>query len=186
MLCGCDALWLCDVVGCPVFCDVVNWQMMCCDLRTAHDSKTFEMSTPMRGEALPCKTQQDYGEPRSQYYDSVVQSTTPYYHELQSTKRYYEVLPPTTLRNFTNYDICQQVTRKVLRKNTHIHKAAPHSSKSPLLSVIGVPVCATLASWQVSSMFQSKSEWSLQMDQIPAVPTGLAVGTNPPSLPTGG
>ena len=69
---------------------------------------------------------------------------------------------------------------------THTHKTAPHSSKSPLLSVIGVPVCATLACWQVSSMFQSKSEWSLQMDQIPAVPTGLAVGTNPPSLPTGG
>ena len=57
-------------------------------------------------------------------------------------------------------------------KHTHIHKAAPHSSKSPLLSVIGVPVCATLACWQVSSMFQSKSEWSLQMDQIPANPKG--------------
>ena len=52
----------------------------------------------------------------------------------------------------------------------HTHKTAPHSSKSPLLSVIGVPVCATLACWQVSSMFQSKSEWSLQMDQIPANP----------------
>ena len=54
----------------------------------------------------------------------------------------------------------------------HTHKTAPHSSKSPLLSVIGVPVCATLACWQVSSMFQSKSEWSLQMDQIPANPKG--------------
>ena len=56
--------------------------------------------------------------------------------------------------------------------HTHTHKTAPHSSKSPLLSLIGVPVCATLACWQVSSMFQSKSEWSLQMDQIPANPKG--------------
>ena len=58
------------------------------------------------------------------------------------------------------------------QSNSPVSYGFPHSSKSPLLSVIGVPVCATLACWQVSSMFQSKSEWSLQMDQIPANPKG--------------
>ena len=48
----------------------------------------------------------------------------------------------------------------------------PSAAKALFCSVIGVPVCATLACWQVSSMFQSKSVWSLQMDQIPANPKG--------------
>ena len=38
----------------------------------------------------------------------------------------------------------------------------PSAAKALFCSVIGVPVCATLACWQVSSMFQSKSVWSLQ------------------------
>ena len=81
--------------------------------------------------------------------------------------------------------ICQQVTRKVLRKR-HIHEQHPSAAKASFCSVIGVPVCATLACWQVMLKSREiKSEWSLQMDQIPAVPTGLEVGTNPPSLPTG-
>ena len=79
---------------------------------------------------------------------------------------------------------CQQVTRKVLRIKTH-HKQHPSAAKASFCSVIGVPVCAALACWQVMSRSKESKVWSLQMDQIPAVPTGPAVGTNPPSLPTG-
>ena len=62
----------------------------------------------------------------------------------------------------------------------------PSAAKASFCSVIRVPVCATLACWQVMSISREiKSVWSLQMDQIPAVPTRLEVGTNPPSLPTG-
>ena len=38
----------------------------------------------------------NYGEPMSQYYDSVLQSTTPHYKVLQNTTRYYKVLLRTT------------------------------------------------------------------------------------------
>ena len=48
-------------------------------------SKTLEMSTPKRGATLECKPQQDYGKPMSQYYNSVLRSTTP---ALQSTATY--------------------------------------------------------------------------------------------------
>ncbi len=115
MLCGCDAMWLCDVVGCEVmwcdamqFCDVVKWQMMCCELGRAHSSKTHEMPIPMRSETLWCKRQQDYGEPKSQYYDSAVQSITQYYHVLQRTTRTttYKVLHATT----TYYHVLQNTT----------------------------------------------------------------------------
>ena len=41
------------------------------------------------------------------------------------------VWPPPNNSHHKDYSKCQQVTRKVLRKNTH--KTAPHSSKSPLL-----------------------------------------------------
>ena len=67
---------------------------------------------------------------------------------------------------------CQQVTRRVLRKR-HIHEQRPSAAKASFCSVIGVPVCATLACWQVMLKSREiKSEWSLQMDQIPANPKG--------------
>ena len=49
-----------------------------------------------------------------------------------------------------------------------------------------MPVCATLACWlaKPNPDKSGKIVWSHQMDQIPAAPTGLAVGTNPPSLPS--
>ena len=56
-------------------------------------------------------------------------------------------------------------------KHTHTQDSTPQQQK-PSFVCDRVPVCATLACWQVSSMFQSKSEWSLQMDQIPANPKG--------------
>ena len=60
----CVAMWMCDVV---------NWEMMCCELRRAHDSETIERSIPMCGETLRCKPLWDYRDFISQYYDSVLQ-----------------------------------------------------------------------------------------------------------------
>ena len=60
--------------------DVVNWEMMCSEPPRAHDSKTFERSIPMHGGTLGCKKQKSYGELMSQYYDYVLQSTTPSYN----------------------------------------------------------------------------------------------------------
>ena len=54
--------------------------MMCCELRSPCHSKTRETSIPMRGAALGCKTQEDYGEPMSQNYGSVLQRLTTYYN----------------------------------------------------------------------------------------------------------
>ena len=73
MLCGCDAMCLCDVVGCEVMlcgakwsCAVVNWKMMCSAV--------------------------NYGTPMSQYYNSVLQSTKKVLYT-----RYYKVLQSTTV-----------------------------------------------------------------------------------------
>ena len=66
----------------------------------AHDSNALETSIPTRGETLGCKTQQDNGEPMSQYYDSALQSTTPYY----STTMYYKVLLHAS-------KLCQRTTK---------------------------------------------------------------------------
>ena len=53
---------------------------MCCELRSPCHSKTRETSIPMHGAALGCKTQEDYGEPMSQNYGSVLQRLTTYYN----------------------------------------------------------------------------------------------------------
>ena len=65
----CDAMWLCDVV---------NWEMMCCGPRRAHDSKALERSISKHGETMGCKTPEDYKELMSQYYDFVLQRFTKY------------------------------------------------------------------------------------------------------------
>ena len=83
MLCGCDAMCLCDVVGCEVMlcdakwlCAAVNWKMMCCKLRIAY-------VTVLRLRTTKCKS-----------------CTTPYYSRttpvLQTTARHYKVLLGTT------------------------------------------------------------------------------------------
>ena len=73
MLCGCDVKWSvvrsCDGMR---LCDVMNWEMMCCELRRAHDSKTLETSIPMRGETLgpgDAKRSKTNGELMSHSYD---------------------------------------------------------------------------------------------------------------------
>ena len=76
---SCGWLW-----GHVMRCHVVVW---CCELgddvlwtlRREHDSKTLQRSIPLRGETLGCKTHKNFGERMSQYYGSVLQSTTPYY-----------------------------------------------------------------------------------------------------------
>lgn len=86
--------WLWGHVGDAVVC-VVKWQMRC-ELRRTHNSKTLETSVPMRSETLWCKRRQDYGEPVSQYYDSVVQSITQYYYLFTPTYyKEYNVLQRT-------------------------------------------------------------------------------------------
>ena len=82
----------CQVMRCDVMrlCDVVNWEMMCCEWRGPCHSKTADTSTPMRSATLGCKTQLDYEEPMPQYYDSILQSTSPYY-------KYYKVLLQKTI-----------------------------------------------------------------------------------------
>ena len=66
----------------------------------------------------------------------------------------------------------------------------PSSRSSSTFSFcVWVPVCATLACWQVSSETRSVLGQSkmvpVRWTKYPAVPTGLAVGTNPPGLPSG-
>ena len=58
MWCGCDAMWLCDVVGSEVMwcdamwlCDVVNWEM-CCELRRA-DVTAKRLRRPFRCAMWP-------------------------------------------------------------------------------------------------------------------------------------
>ena len=81
---SCDAMLLCDVV---------DWQMMCCELQRAQDSKNLETSFPVRGGTLQCNTQKDF-------YESVIKNAPPYYHVLQCTtvilQIYYKVLLRTT------------------------------------------------------------------------------------------
>ena len=55
-----------------------------CTTESPCHSKTLEMSVPMWGATLGCEKQDHNGEPMSQYYGSVLQSTTMNY-ELQST-----------------------------------------------------------------------------------------------------
>ena len=66
----------------------------------------------------------------------------------------------------------------------------PSSRSSSTFSFcVWVPVCATLACWQVSNETRSVLGQSkmvpVRWTKYPAVPTGLAVGTNPPGLPSG-
>ncbi len=99
---------LCDVVSCHVvscrvtvmWCDAMGWNDMGCYVMgwdvvvwcielgdgvlwttgSPCHSKTRETSIPMRGATLGCKTQEDYGQPMSQNYDSVLQRTSTYYN----------------------------------------------------------------------------------------------------------
>ena len=66
----------------------------------------------------------------------------------------------------------------------------PSSRSSSTFSFcVWVPVCATLACWQVSnetrSVLGQTKMVPVRWTKYPAVPTGLAVGTNPPGLPSG-
>ena len=70
---GCEGMW-CDAMW---LCDVVNWEMMCCELRRTHDSKTIERPIPMHRETLGCKTQK--------------QTTEGSCHCLKNIIRYYSV-----------------------------------------------------------------------------------------------
>ena len=72
---SCDAMWLCDVL---------DWQMTCCELRRAHDRKTLERSIPMRGETLGCKKQKTTE-------SSCHSTTTPYYKGLLRTRINYDI-----------------------------------------------------------------------------------------------
>ena len=63
----------------------------------------------------------------------------------------------------------------------------PSSRSSSTFSFcVWVPVCATLACWQVSnetrSVLGQTKMVPVRWTKYPAVPTGLAVGTNPPGL----
>ena len=64
--------------------------------------------------------------------------------------------------------------------------STPQQHKHPFVLWVAMPVCETLACWlaKPNPDKSGKIVWSHQMDQIPAAPTGLAVGTNPPSLPS--
>ena len=64
--------------------------------------------------------------------------------------------------------------------------STPQQHKHPFVLWVAMPACATLACWlaKPNPDKSGKIVWSHQMDQIPAAPTGLAVGTNPPSLPS--
>ena len=114
-LVSCRVMWRdvvsCHVVSCRVmWCDMMQWDGMLFDVMwwelcdVLNDdvlwttegrchSKTCETSIPMRGATLGCKTQEDYGEPMSQNYDSVLQRTTTYYNSLL---RYCSVLQSIT------------------------------------------------------------------------------------------
>ena len=48
-----------------------------CTTESPRHSKILEMSVPMRGATLGCEKQDHNGGPMSQYYGSVLQSTTP-------------------------------------------------------------------------------------------------------------
>ena len=66
----------------------------------------------------------------------------------------------------------------------------PSSRSSSTFSFcVWVPVCATLACWQVSnetrSVLGQTKMVPVRWTKYPAVPTGLAVGTNPPGLLSG-
>ena len=66
----------------------------------------------------------------------------------------------------------------------------PSSRSSSTFSFcVWVPVCATLACWQVSnetrSVLGQTKMVPVRWTKYPAVPTGLAVGTNPPGRPSG-
>ena len=101
MLWACDAMWLVVRSYCIILCDskrlcdVVGWKLMCCKL---------------------------YGERMSQYYDPVLQSTTPYYKVLysvlRSTTNYYSALVRTTVTKYDcNVPICLMVA-------THWHETS--------------------------------------------------------------
>ena len=56
--------------------------------------------------------------------------------------------------------------------------STPAAASSTVWSVIGVPICATLACWQVRVKILKDlvpKSGPFRMDQIPAAPTGLAV-----------
>ena len=125
---SCDLMWS-DEMGCRMswcevmwLCDMVNWEMMCCELPTTPcHSKTLEMSIPMCGATPGCKTQVGSGEPMpqqfSQCYNSKLQffwvrllSTTTYLKNYYSnTSRYYKVL----LRTRMYYSVLQSTIRSI-------------------------------------------------------------------------
>ena len=74
-------------------------------------SKTLETFIPMRDGTLGCKPQEDYGEPMSQYYNSVptknyyvLQCSTPV---LLCTTKYYSSPTPVLLQC---YSVLQSTT----------------------------------------------------------------------------
>ena len=87
----------------------------------------------------------------------------------------------------------QRLNVSKLREKSYGSKATLRTQSAAVYSfsrlVIGVPVCAKLACWQLSAnprfhLVPVKIMVPYKMGQIPAVSTGLVVGTNPPSLPT--
>lgn len=62
-------------------CDMVNWEMMCCELRRVHDSRALETSVSMHGEISGCKAR-----PRRAHVtvlQSVLQSTLRLWRQMQ-------------------------------------------------------------------------------------------------------
>ena len=94
---------------------------------------------------------------------------------------------PALQKRFFGSRICNYVSKsreKSYRK--YMQDSTPQQQKHSLLFCDrGASLCNPGLLAGEFNVQRIKSVWSLQMDQIPAVPTGLEVGTNPPSLPTG-
>ena len=128
-LCGCDAIWLCNVVVCQVMlcdakwlCDGVAWKMMCCRLQRAHVT-VLRLQTTKYLPVLQIATPQNKGLQSNTPHNKVLQSTTPH------NKVYYKVLLRTNLFFFvllrTTKDSSLRSTKvfyKVLTLTTNICK----------------------------------------------------------------
>ena len=93
----------------------------------------------------------------------------------------------------------KRIYQNMLRQMSASHEKSPTEltlrqhpssrSSSTFSFCVWVPVCATLACWQVSnetrSVLGQTKMVPVRWTKYPAVPTGLAVGTNPPGLPSG-
>ena len=102
--CGCSMRLVvrsCDVMRCGCVCDVVNWEMICCELRRAHVTATrlrrpFQCTVqPWDGTQTsesPCTTPPHY---KALLHIKVLIHTTKCYSVLYSTTPYYEVLHNT-------------------------------------------------------------------------------------------